>query len=176
MRLGVESVGRWGLAVLALTGVVGVVLAVHGWSARHNGLPHASLGSTGSSHAPHPASTPSTTPSTTAPAVGPTAPGSRPLLSKQSYASYAFQVWPGNPSSAAKAALIGLTVSVKKEGSVLLVTAGVSGQPRQPARRYVDGARVYVVEASLGDDSGNTDYNLGDDALVVTDANGGIVQ
>jgi hypothetical protein len=35
---------------------------------------------------------------------------------------------------------------------------------------------VYVVEASLGDDSGNTDYNLGDDALVVTDAKGGIIQ
>jgi hypothetical protein len=31
---------------------------------------------------------------------------------------------------------------------------------------------VYVVEVSLGDDSGGTDYNLGDDGLVVTNAQG----
>jgi hypothetical protein len=35
---------------------------------------------------------------------------------------------------------------------------------------------VYVVEASLGDDSGGTDYNLGDDGLIVTDAQGRILQ
>jgi hypothetical protein len=36
--------------------------------------------------------------------------------------------------------------------------------------------RVYVVEASLGDDSGNSDYSLGDDGLVVTDAQGRIIR
>jgi hypothetical protein len=41
---------------------------------------------------------------------------------------------------------------------------------------YPLGARVYVVEASLGDDSGNSDYNLGDDGIIVTDAHGRIVQ
>jgi hypothetical protein len=35
---------------------------------------------------------------------------------------------------------------------------------------------VYVIEASLGDDSGSTDYSLGDDGLVVTDASGGIIR
>jgi hypothetical protein len=35
---------------------------------------------------------------------------------------------------------------------------------------------VYVVESSPGDDSGSSDYNLGDDGLVVTDAQGRIVQ
>jgi hypothetical protein len=34
---------------------------------------------------------------------------------------------------------------------------------------------VYVVEASMGDDSGNSDYNLGDDGLIVTDAAGRVV-
>jgi hypothetical protein len=33
-----------------------------------------------------------------------------------------------------------------------------------------------VIEASLGDDSGGSDYNLGDDGLVVTDATGRVVQ
>ena len=35
---------------------------------------------------------------------------------------------------------------------------------------------MYVVEASLGDDANNSDYNLGDDGLVVTDSSGRIVQ
>jgi hypothetical protein len=35
---------------------------------------------------------------------------------------------------------------------------------------------VYVVEASLGDEAGNSDYNLGDDGVVVTDPQGRIVQ
>jgi hypothetical protein len=33
-----------------------------------------------------------------------------------------------------------------------------------------------VLEASLGDDSGNSDFNLGDDGLVVTDSSGRILQ
>jgi hypothetical protein len=173
VRLGAEPVGRWGLAVLAVTGVLGVVLALHGWSARDASLPHTSLGTGGSSGAPHTSSTPSATPTTAGPSA---AVPQRPLLSKQPFASVAFQVWPGSPSAAAKVALTGLSVSVKHQGSVLLVTADVNGQPTQPARRYAGGARVYVVEAALGDDSNNTDYNIGDDALVVTDANGGIIQ
>lgn len=176
MRLGAEPVGRWGLAVLAVTGVLGIVLALHGWSARDAGLPHTSLGTSGSSGAPHASSTPSATPTAAGPSAPSTAAPHRPLLSKQPYASVAYQVWPGSPGAAAKAALTGLSISVKQQGSVLLVTANVNGQPTQPARSYAGGARVYVVEASLGDDSNNTDYNLGDDALVVTDANGGIVQ
>jgi len=53
-----------------------------------------------------------------------------------------------------------------------MVTAGVVGQRTQPARFYPTGTAVYVVEAAMGDDSGNADYNLGDDGLVVTDSQG----
>src|SRR5215469_17217714 len=108
MRLGTESVGRWGLAILTVGGVLGVVLAIHGWSARSSGLPRVGLG--GGQPANGVRSTPP-------PQQGPTAPGrspaaqQRPLLSKQPYANFAYQVWPGNPSSAAKTALTGLTVS-----------------------------------------------------------------
>jgi hypothetical protein len=35
---------------------------------------------------------------------------------------------------------------------------------------------VYVIEASMGDEAGSADYNLGDDGLVVTDAHGRIVR
>ena len=71
--------------------------------------------------------------------------------------------------------MTGLTISATHQGHGILVRAGVNGQPG-PARSYPDGARVYVVESSLGDDSGGSDYNLGDDGLVVTDAGGRILQ
>lgn len=173
MRLGTESVGRWGLVILAVTGVLGVVLAVHGWSVRNTGLPRVTLGNSRPASAAR---------STQPPQQGPTAPGPspsaehRPLLSAQPYANVAFQVWPGTPNAAAQAAMTGLTISVKRQGSALVVVAGVIGQGQQPSRRFAGGARVYVVESSLGDDSGNTDYNLGDDALIVTDAKGGIIR
>ena len=50
------------------------------------------------------------------------------------------------------------------------------GQGPATSHLYSGGVRVYVVEASLGDDSGNLDYSLGDDGVVVTDAQGRIVQ
>ncbi|HWF79244.1 MAG TPA: hypothetical protein VN695_01595 [Streptosporangiaceae bacterium] len=173
MRLGTESVGRWGLVVLAVTGALGVILAVHGWSVRSTDLPRVTLG------ASRPVSAPRTT---QPPAQGPSSPAHspsadhRPLLRAQPYANVAYEVWPGTPSAAAKAALTGLSVSVRRQGSALVIMAGVIGQAAPTPRRYAGGARVYVVESSLGDDSGNTDYNLGDDALVVTDAKGGIIQ
>jgi hypothetical protein len=77
-------------------------------------------------------------------------------------------------STAAKQALTGLTVSVHRQPAGLSVTAGVVGQAAAP-HVYPTGARVYVVEASLGDDSGNSDYSLGDDGLVVTDSAGRVV-
>ncbi len=57
-----------------------------------------------------------------------------------------------------------------------MVSAGVNGQPASAPRSYPAGSRVYVIEASLGDDSGTNDYNLGDDGLVVTDSHGRIVR
>lgn len=72
--------------------------------------------------------------------------------------------------------MIGLSISVRRQHSGISVVAGVTGQPPTAPRAYPAGARVYVVEAALGDDSGSSDYNLGDDGLVVTDAGGRIVQ
>jgi hypothetical protein len=57
-----------------------------------------------------------------------------------------------------------------------MVVAGVAGQPPQPGRFYPTGTAVYVIEATMGDDSGNSDYNLGDDGLVVTDSQGRILR
>jgi hypothetical protein len=177
MRIAGETIGPRGAAVLAVTGITGLLIGVHGWAGRHHGLPSSLVGSHQVASRPVSAA-PSVSPSTQ-PSQGPTSartPSPGPKLSAQSYAAYSFQVWPGTLSAAARAAEIGLVVQVRKQGSGLSVAAGVAGQALQPATFYPTGAKVYVVEASLGDDSGNADYNLGDDALVVTDAQGRILQ
>jgi len=176
--------------LLAATAVAGVVLGVHGWSGRHNGLPPALAGPQASptvtAHA-RPASSPAPSsaarsaqptqgPVASSPAAASPAPTPGPQLSSQRYASYAYQVWPGPATSAGKAAATGLTITVRRHGSGIMITAGVAGQAAPAPRFYPAGAKVYVVEAAMGDDSGNTDYNLGDDGLVVTDSLGRILQ
>ena len=180
-----------GVALLAVTAVVGLALAVHGWSARTGTLPGqiAGQGKTGPAG---PAPSAPATPKTGPPAshqIGPTASASAtpsatpsatisvgPPLASQSYAQYSFEVWPGPRSTAAKAALTGLTITVTRTGHGIWVKAGVIGQPPNPAQLYPGGAKVYIVEASLGDDSNNADYNLGDDGVIVTNPAGRILR
>jgi hypothetical protein len=88
----------------------------------------------------------------------------------------AFQIWPGPVSSTASHALTGLAISVHQQADALAITAAARGQGPAASHLYRGGVRVYVVEASWGDDSGNLDYSLGDDGLVVTDARGRIIQ
>jgi hypothetical protein len=194
MRIGGEPVGPKGLTLLGVTAVAGIALAAHGWSGRSAGLAPGSLAASpgpaqaaASAPARHGSrSAPSPSPGRAA-ASGAASPGkpasSRtsssaapgPLLSSESFASYAYQIWPGTPSAAGRSALTGLSISVHRTASGLSVTAGVVGQPRPAAHFYPGGARVYVIEASMGDDSGNSDYNLGDDGLAVTDSRGRII-
>ncbi|HXP22152.1 MAG TPA: hypothetical protein VN840_21085 [Streptosporangiaceae bacterium] len=191
MRIAGETVGARGAALLSVTALVGLFLAAHGWQGRHHGLPPAGLGVTkpsvsapatpgASSPAPTGSGQPSQTPSASAaPRQGPAAaaaPTPGPKLSSQSYASYSFLVWPGTPSSAAQAAETGLTIGVHRQGTGISVAAGVAGQGAPTARYYPTGTKVYVIEASMGDDSGNSDFNLGDDGLIVTDSQGRILQ
>jgi hypothetical protein len=181
VSLRIGPVGPRGLAVLGATAILGLVLASHGWSTYHGTTTPGSLAGGGTTHV---ASTPPTRPTAAAhshpagPTTGPSGSASSPgpLLSSEPYAQYAFQVWPGTPNAAAKAALTGLSVTVHSQATGLSVTASVNGQPAATPHLYSGGARVYIVEASMGDDSGASDYNLGDDGLVVTDAQGRIVQ
>lgn len=178
MRLG--PAGPRGLALLAAAGAAGLVLAAHGWAHRTtSGVPGSLAGRSGSAQV-----APTATPGAgTRPAAGPSAPTGAavhpgapgPLLAAQPFAQYAFAIWPDTQSAAAKAALTGLTVSVHRVASGLSIAASVNGQKHGPAHFYPHGAHVYVVEASMGDDSGSSDYNLGDDGLAVTDSQGRII-
>ncbi len=184
MRSGYQRPGPRGLALLAITGLVALLLAVNGWSSRGSSAALGAIGGNGAAQAPAaqspsgsagPTAGPAASAGTSQGAAGtPAKPG--PLLSTQSFAPYSFQVWPGQRSQAAQAALAGLTVTVHRQGAGISVTASVNGQAPGAPRYYPLGARVYVVEASLGDDSGNSEYNLGDDGIVVTDAKGRILQ
>jgi hypothetical protein len=91
------------------------------------------------------------------------------------YAQYAYQIYPGALSAQARQALAGLTVRVRRLGSQISVTTAVNGGPTSQPHLYPAAYRVYIVESALGDDATNTDYNLGDDGLVVTDPQGRIV-
>lgn len=181
MSFRVGPVGPRGLTVLGVTAVLGVVLANHGWSTYTGTNAPGSLAAGPAAHAPRsPGPRPAATNSghsagpASAPSSSARSPG--PLLSSEPYAQSAFLVWPGTPTAAAKAALTGLSVTVRPQGGGLSVTAGVNGQPAGAPHLYPGGARVYIIEASMGDDSGASDYNLGDDGLVVTDAQGRILQ
>ena len=169
MRVAGATVGSRGIALLAAAAAAGIVLAVHGWAVRHNGS------APGLKPLARPAASTSR-PAPSAPAPTSSAPVPGPRLSAQSYAAYSFRVWPGPVSSGAKAAGTGLAITVHRHGSGIMVVAGVAGQPPQPARFYPTGTAVYVIEATMGDDSGNSDYNLGDDGLVVTDSQGRILR
>jgi hypothetical protein len=191
VRVGGEPVGRWGLAVLAVTGVAGLVLAIHGWSgAGASAAPPLAGGPLGTASAapsatvPSPAASQATSaagapapPAARSPgAAGSSSPAPGPLLSSEPFASVAYQIWPGPVSGTAHQALTGLAISVHNRGSGLAVTAAARGQGAAATHLYHGGVRVYVVEATMGDDSGNSDYSLGDDGLVVTDAQGRILQ
>jgi hypothetical protein len=190
MRLGGETVGRWGLVVLVVTGVAGLVLAVHGWSGRDASAAPSLAGSRpGAASAPPSGAARSSPSSRASPAGAPAGPAAHapgavgsssappgPLLSSEPYASVAYQIWPGPVSPAASQALSGLEISVHQRASGLAVAAAARGQGPAASHLYPGGVLVYVIEASLGDDSGNLDYSLGDDGVVVTDAHGRIVQ
>lgn len=102
-------IGSRGLTVLLLAAVVGVALAVIGWSQRYTGLvAHAVGGLNGSATA---SAAPSASPQspTGAPGAAPsTAPASSgPLLSSEPFASYAYLEWPGSAGAAARQAASG---------------------------------------------------------------------
>jgi hypothetical protein len=187
------QVGPRGLAILVLAGITGLLLAILGWSNRGTGLVAPSVGLGASAPArtapAHPATptaqasdTPTTggTPSPGSPEAAPVAQPSAtasvgPWLGSEPYASFSYLVWPGTLNAASQAAMSGLTISVTRKAGGISVEAGVSGQQPPPARFYPGGAKVYVIESGLGDDSGSLDYNLGDDGLVVTNGQGNIV-
>jgi hypothetical protein len=179
MRLGTEQVGLRGLLLLAGAGVAGLVLAIHGSG---HGLVAVSSNSFtqptssapgGAARVPahHPTST------TSHPSSGAAHQKLGPPLSSTQYASYAYRLYPGQPSPQARLATAGFHIEVTPGPSTIKVTVSGAGVTNgSQTLTYPANDRVYFIEASFGDDSSNAEYNLGDDGLVVTDASGRIVE
>jgi hypothetical protein len=159
MRVGTESAGRLGLGLLVVAGLAFGALGGYGYASRGQAL-SSTLATTGGSGHSRPAAHKLRT---------------GPLLSSMPYAQYAFRIYPGPVSAAARAALAGFTVDTRVVGGQLRLRLGVPGNP-PVVHRYPVSVRVYFVEANLGDDSNNYEYNLGDDGLVVTDSTGHILR
>ena len=100
-----------------------------------------------------------------------------PLLSSTPYAAYSYQIYPGTPSANARQAMAGYSFTARLVGNSVDFTLLVSGGGQPPdSKTYPASDHIYFVEANLGDDSGNAEYNFGDDGVVVTDASGHVVQ
>lgn len=187
MRFGTERVGVRGLAVLSAAGAVGVVLAVHGYGHRSlvagTELPVSAPAKVTTAQQPRtksttPAGTSSTQPSGTTSTTTGSNQKLEPLLSPTQYASYAYQLYPGQESNQARLATAGFDVKVtpSSAGTIAVSVSGAGTNQGAQTSSYPASDHVYFIEASFGDDSGNSEYNGGDDGLVVTDATGRIVQ
>lgn len=175
------------LAVLAVAGAVGVGLAVHGYG---HGAVLAGPGGTlvpapgtharaaTPSHAPSPSAATTRQTSSTPRRTSTTAPGKLgPLLSSTPYAPYAFRVYPGPEGPQTHQATAGFIIHVRPAGGTIEVSVSASGSGQQGrTSTFPASDHVYFIEASLGDDSGNAEYNFGDDGLIVTNAQGYVVQ
>src|SRR5258708_21752139 len=111
MKFTGKPAGPLGLALLAVTALTGIVLAVHGWSARHSGLAPGTLAGNVSSPATvrpsRPAGSPGPSPSA-APRASGAAPAASPgpLLRAQACPHNSIPGWPRNPRAAPPQALL----------------------------------------------------------------------
>ena len=86
-------------------------------------------------------------------------------------------MYPGSASSQTPLAETGFNLRITSGVSRFTVRISAVGGSQAPQMStYPNGDRVYFVEAAFGDDSGGSDYSYSDDGVVVTDAQGRIVE
>lgn len=91
----------------------------------------------------------------------------------------AYQVFPGDLSDAAKAALTGFDISTVKnaDGTTTVTFTPKDSNDKKSSYKVAPGQTLYFIEMTKGDDNAdsNTDINLRDDYGVLVDSSG-IVQ
>lgn len=169
-----ERLGRRGLAALAASALVALILGFWGLTRPNDNLPSSlayrppSAPGEAQASAPDPHGAPG---ASTAVKLG-------PPLSQTSYIAAAYQIYPGPLDANARRALAGFTASFDpgSQGVTMTISAVGSGQP--PLRRTFDSSdKVYFVETRWGDDDvrSNAEFNFGDDGLILTNADGRII-
>ena len=163
-----RSMGPRGLIVLILAGLVGLSLAIVGWSQRHTGLVASGVGGLGGSAPAYsasasPARAGPTARAGTAPAATPSASGNAgPLLSSEPFAQFAYLVWPGPVSADGKLAMGRWKLTVTRQAGGITVQAAEDGQSMASVSRfYPGGAKVYILDSDFSADAaGNTNEGL----------------
>lgn len=177
-----------GGAVL-LAAVLGLSLVLYATGSGGSGLPDGAVasaaGATASSSATPAPSAPATpAPSTPAPsgaaaaaaATPPPASASSILFDTWQYKSKSFQVYPGDISSATRAALAGFDVSVQDNGgTVTLTLKALSSRYKDSQWTVAKGDTAYFIETSMRDDPSGAENELNDDGVVVVNADGYLV-
>lgn len=116
-------------------------------------------------------------PNALASSQGPSGNSSKVLLSSTQYAQYAYQAYPGPLSHQARAALSGFNLTYTTlQNSSIAITVRLDGTSQYQNMILAPGYKLYVVEATLGDDGLNFDSSLGDDGFVIVDPNGYLSQ
>ncbi|MDE1861270.1 MAG: hypothetical protein KGH72_06170 [Candidatus Micrarchaeota archaeon] len=150
-----------GIAVIAIIAIAGMVLMSVSNSASGlpasaiNGSQQGSLSTINRTAAQQPANS------------------SNVLFAGTQYAAYSYQVYPGNLSQEAQAALSGfnLTSTSLQNGSARVKIALI-GTSQYQYLILKPAYKLYIIETSFGDDGFSMDSSLGDDGFVVVDPNG----
>ena len=97
-------------------------------------------------------------------------------FSSTPYAPYSYVVYPGPVSQQAQAALDGfnLTATTLQNSSVRIAIA-LLGSGQSQSLTIQPGYKLYVIEATFGDDGYHFDSSLGDDGFVIVDSKGYVV-
>lgn len=192
MRIGSERVGIGGLSALTGLAMGAALIGVYGYQHGSHSIGSA-LGTSGSSGTAIASATPPTTaapPTSTttgkstaashsstgthaAPAHAPAAKVGPPL-SSQPYAQFAVQFYPGKLSAAAKYTMSGFTFVIHHHGATMQLVLSATGGGKQSAT-FASTDHLYFVDQNLGDDSAGTEFNLADDGVVATNAQGRLV-
>jgi hypothetical protein len=118
-------------------------------------------------------------------ACGSSSPANNPPPALQKFqgspiSSSAFQIYPGPLSDQATQAVAGFNIDTKilPDGSVQVNLTSTNPEYTDQHVVVKPGYTLYFIEKSTGDDSptGNTDQNLRDDATLLVDPQGFIVQ
>lgn len=103
----------------------------------------------------------------------------QPLQAKQKfkdsqYYDYAYLVSGISINAAAREALAGFDVSrqVLADGKIKITLKALEARYRNQSYTLSDGQKLYFIETSFGDDSGDREYALSDDTAIIVDKDG----
>jgi hypothetical protein len=98
-------------------------------------------------------------------------------FSSSKYASVSYLISGDTLDSATKTAIAGFDVkkTTLPDGSIQIDLTSNNPEYRNQTYTLASGQKLYFIEFSLGDDTGNEDFNLKDDTAIIVDADGYIV-